>query len=168
MARKPSHADPAVSKPRSEGVPRPVPDKPERVEALRSGLIDIGMAARASGVSAKMIRHYEAIGLLPGVARTQANYRVYSTQDVHRLRFVGRARALGFSIAEIRDLLALWDDRARPSSEVKRIATAHIADLRQRIGQMQAMVDTLDDLSRRCQGDHRPDCPILHDLAGDA
>lgn len=140
------------------------PNTLERSEALQSGLIDIGMAARASGVSAKMIRHYESIGLMPGVARTQANYRVYSAHDVHRLQFIGRARALGFSMQEIRGLLALWDDHERPSSEVKRIATAHIAELRERIDQMQTMVDTLEDLARRCHGDYRPDCPILHDL----
>lgn len=140
----------------------------ERSEALESGLIDIGMAARASGVSTKMIRYYESIGLLPGVARTQAHYRVYSAHDMHRLRFIGRARSLGFSIEEIRDLLALWDDRKRPSSEVKVIASAHIAGLRERIAQMQAMVDTLEDLARRWHGDHRPDCPILHDIGSGA
>ena len=136
----------------------------ERSEALRSVLVDIGMAAHASGVSAKMIRHYESIGLLPGVARTQSNYRVYSAQDIHRLQFIGRARSLGFSTEEIRGLLTLWDDRKRPSSEVKAIATAHIADLRERIDRMQAMVDTLEDLAQRCHGDHRPDCPILRAL----
>jgi MerR family copper efflux transcriptional regulator len=127
---------------------------------------NIGEAARASGVSAKMIRHYEEIGLIPKAGRTQAGYRVYREADVHRLRFVRRARDLGFSMQEIEALLGLWNDRRRASSEVKRLATKHIADLDHKIAELQAMRRTLAELSRHCHGDHRPDCPILEDLAG--
>lgn len=140
----------------------------EHAQARSAGWMDIGQASKASGVSAKMIRHYEQIGLLPQVTRTQANYRIYSLNDVHRLRFVKRGRALGFSIEEIGELLALWDDVSRPSSEVKRIAQAHVADLRKRIAEMQTMVETLQDLISHCHGDGRPECPILGDLAADA
>jgi len=101
----------------------------ERADARREGLLDIGEAAQASGVSAKMIRHYEEIGLVPKPGRTQAGYRVYREADVHRLRFVRRARDLGFSMKEIETLLGLWNNRRRASSEVKRLATQHIADL---------------------------------------
>lgn len=144
-----------------------MPLAPERAEALQSGLVDIGRAAAASGVSAKMIRHYESRGLLPDVPRTVANYRLYSPQHVQTLRFIQRARALGFSMDEIRDLLGLWQNRRRSSASVKRIAQTHIDDLRRRIAQMQAMVDTLSDLVYCCHGDERPDCPILGDLAGE-
>ena len=129
-------------------------------------LLNIGEAARASGVSAKMIRHYEEIGLIPKAGRTGAGYRLYREADVHRLRFVRRARDLGFSMKEIEALLGLWNDRRRASSEVKRLATRHIADLDQKIAELQAMRRTLAGLSRHCHGDHRPDCPILEDLAG--
>ena len=128
--------------------------------------MNIGEAAKASGVSAKMIRHYEEIGLVPKPGRTQAGYRVYREADVHRLRFVRRARDLGFSMKEIETLLGLWNNRRRASSEVKRLATQHIADLDRRIAELQAMRRTLAELSRHCHGDHRPDCPILEDLAG--
>lgn len=138
----------------------------EHAEALGQGLLDIGRASKASGVSVKMIRHYEAIGLLKSVARTYANYRVYSHKDVHTLRFIKRGRALGFSMDDIRELLALWQNRSRPSSSVKKIAGGHVQDLRRRITEMQAMVATLDHLTRNCHGDGRPDCPILEDLAG--
>jgi len=129
-------------------------------------LLNIGEAAVSSGVSAKMIRHYEEIGLVPKPGRTQAGYRVYREADVHRLRFVRRARDLGFSMKEIETLLGLWNNRRRASSEVKRLATQHIADLDRRIAELQAMRRTLAELSRHCHGDHRPDCPILEDLAG--
>ena len=131
-------------------------------------VLNIGEAARASGVSAKMIRHYEEIGLIPKAGRTGTNYRVYREADVHRLRFVRRARDLGFSMAEIEALLGLWNNRRRASSEVKRLATKHIADLDRRIAELQAMRGTLAALSRHCHGDQRPDCPILEDLAGTA
>jgi MerR family transcriptional regulator, copper efflux regulator len=129
----------------------------------------IGAAAAASGVNAKMIRHYEAIGLLRPAERSVNAYRDYGERDIHELRFIRRARRLGFSIAEIDALLTLWRDRARPSREVKRIAEAHIGDLEARVADMQAMAKTLGKLVAACYGDDRPDCPILDDLAlGDA
>ena len=137
----------------------------EHADALGRGLVDIGRAAKASGVSVKMIRHYEAIGLLKKVARTYANYRVYGASDVHTLRFIKRARSLGFSIEDIRELLSLWQNTSRPSAAVKRIASGHTEGLRRRIAEMQSMVATLEHLSRHCHGDQRPDCPILEDLA---
>ena len=127
--------------------------------------MNIGTAAAASGVTAKMISHYEAIGLLPPAERRPNAYRDYGERDVHELRFVKRARRLGFSMAEIGALLMLWRDRGRPSREVRRIAEAHVADLEARIGEMQAMAETLRRLVRQCHGDDRPDCPILDDLA---
>lgn len=133
---------------------------------MGSGLLNIGEAAQTSGVSAKMIRHYEDIGLIPKAGRTGSGYRVYRQPDVHRLRFVRRARDLGFPMKEIEALLGLWNDRRRASSEVKRLTTKHIADLDRKITELQAMRRTLAELSRHCHGDHRPDCPILDDLAG--
>ncbi|APF36218.1 Cu(I)-responsive transcriptional regulator [Chelatococcus sambhunathii] len=127
--------------------------------------MNIGEAAAASGVSAKMIRYYEQIGLVAGVARTEAGYRVYSTSDVHRLRFIRRARDLGFSVKEISELLALWADRDRASADVKRIATTHIADLEEKMRQIREMVNTLRHLADHCHGDDRPHCPILDNLA---
>ena len=138
----------------------------ERADALQRGLMDIGRAAKASGVSVKMIRHYEAIGLLPKVARTSANYRVYRESDVHTLRFIRRARALGFSIADIRGLLGLWQNKSRSSASVKKIAGQHVAELNRKIAELSAMVGSLQHLARHCHGDHRPDCPILDDLSG--
>jgi len=137
----------------------------EHADALGRGLLDIGRASKASGVSVKMIRHYEAIGLLKKVARTYANYRVYSANDVHTLRFIKRARSLGFSIEDIRELLSLWQNKSRPSAAVKRIANGHTEDLRRRIAEMQSMVATLEHLTHHCHGDSRPECPILEDLA---
>ena len=137
----------------------------EHADALGQGLLDIGRASKASGVSVKMIRHYEEIGLLGKVARTYANYRVYSGNNVHTLRFIKRARALGFSIDDIRELLSLWQNKSRPSASVKRIAAGHLEGLKQRIAEMQQMVATLEHLSHHCHGDQRPDCPILEDLA---
>jgi len=128
-------------------------------------MITIGEAAARSGVSAKMLRHYEALGLLPGVARTEAGYRLYADKDVHILRFIRRARDLGFSIAEITELLKLWQDRGRASREVKKIALAHVADLQRRLDEMAAMKRTLEELASCCHGDARPDCPILDGLA---
>lgn len=126
--------------------------------------LNIGEAAARSGVSAKMVRHYESLGLLPRVRRTEAGYRQYGEAEVHTLRFIRRARDLGFGMAEIAELLRLWQNRRRSSAEVKRIAQAHVADLERRIAEMTAMKDTLAQLVHCCQGDHRPDCPILEDL----
>ena len=128
--------------------------------------MQIGQAATASGASAKMIRHYESIGLIGQAERRASNYRDYSADDVARLRFVRRARDLGFSIDRIRDLLALWGDRGRSSAEVKRIALDHVAELEERIAGMRDMVATLHDLADDCAGNDRPDCPIIEGLAG--
>ncbi len=138
----------------------------EHADAMGRGLVDIGRASKESGVSVKMVRHYEAIGLLRKVARTQANYRVYGGNDVHTLRFIKRARALGFSMDDIRELLKLWQNKSRSSASVKRIAGGHMQDLKRRIAEMQSMVATLEHLTHNCHGDSRPDCPILEDLAG--
>jgi len=137
-------------------------------EASMTSLCNIGEAATRSGVSAKMIRHYESLGMLPKVARTEAGYRLYSEREVHTLRFIRRARDLGFSIAEISELLKLWQNRRRASGDVKRIALAHIADLERRLAEMQAMKQALAQLISCCHGDERPDCPILDDLAASA
>jgi len=128
--------------------------------------MNIGEAAAAAAVSAKMVRHYESIGLLRKAARTSSNYRIYSEDDVHTLRFIKRARTLGFSIEEIRELLGLWQNRARSSGSVKKLAGKHIQDLKERIAELQTMVTTLEHLARHCHGDHRPECPILDDLGG--
>ncbi len=128
--------------------------------------MNIGQAAEASGVSAKMIRHYEEIGMLPKAARTPAGYRHYSDSDVHTLRFVRHARNLGFSIKEIGELLSLWQNRRRASSSVKRLAEAHMAELDEKIRQLTAMKAALATLVRDCHGDQRPECPILDGLAG--
>ncbi len=138
----------------------------ELLEARRDGLLNIGEAAAAAGVSAKMIRHYEENGLIPKVGRTVAGYRIYRESDVHMLRFIRRARDLGFSMKEIEGLLGLWMNRRRASSDVKRLAMKHVEELDAKITELQAMRRTLVDLARRCHGDHRPDCPILDDLAG--
>ncbi|HXH04361.1 MAG TPA: Cu(I)-responsive transcriptional regulator [Candidatus Competibacteraceae bacterium] len=127
--------------------------------------MNIGQAAKASGVSAKMIRHYEAIGLIPQAGRSFSNYRTYNERDVHTLRFIRQARSLGFSIKSIETLLDLWRDQHRASAEVKAIALAHIAELETRICELQAMRDALRYLAEHCQGDERPDCPILDGLA---
>ena len=140
--------------------------RPELAEALADGLHNIGDAARLSGVTAKMIRHYEAIGLIPPASRTFANYRLYNQADLHRLRFIRRARNLGFSMKQIEQLLGLWSDPARSSAQVKALALAHAAELDERIREMQAMQRTLQSLADHCHGDQRPDCPILDDLAG--
>ncbi|MGI4843678.1 MAG: Cu(I)-responsive transcriptional regulator [Janthinobacterium lividum] len=126
--------------------------------------MNIGEASKTSGVSAKMIRYYEEIALIPHAARSESGYRAYTGSDVHRLRFIRRARDLGFSVAEIGELLSLWDDRSRQSADVKRLAQAHIADLEERIRNLRQMADTLRELSDCCAGDERPDCPILAKL----
>lgn len=127
--------------------------------------VNIGTAAELSGISAKMVRHYESLGLLPGVARTDSGYRQYSEPEVHTLRFIKRARDLGFSMTEIAELVALWQNRRRASASVKRIAQKHMDELAQRIEAMQAMQRTLQQLLHHCHGDERPECPILDDLA---
>lgn len=125
----------------------------------------IGQAAARSGVSAKMVRHYESLGLLPQVHRTESGYRQYHAAEVHTLRFIRRARDLGFSMAEIAELLKLWQRPGRASADVKRITERHLADLDRRIEQMLAMKRTLQRLSACCHGDDRPECPILDELA---
>jgi len=126
--------------------------------------MNIGHAAQASGVSAKMVRYYESVGLLPPAARTAAGYRRYGDADVHRLRFIRRARDLGFSVAQIQSLLDLWRDRSRRCSDVKRVAQAHITELQRRIDALEQMMHTLQTLADACAGDDRPDCPILAGL----
>jgi MerR family copper efflux transcriptional regulator len=128
--------------------------------------MNIGEASARSGVSAKMIRYYEEIGLLPEPDRRESGYRLYGDSDVHRLRFVRRARDFGFPVERIRELLRLWQDRRRPSAEVKRIAEAHVAELDKKIAELSALRDSMKDLAKRCHGDQRPDCPILADLEG--
>lgn len=128
--------------------------------------MQIGAAAKASGVSAKMIRHYESIGLIPSADRRDSNYRDYGAAEVHRLGFIRRARDLGFSIDEIRNLLMLWGDRERSSADVKALTLAHIAELEQKIAALGEMRDTLSHLVDCCDGDHRPDCPIIKGLEG--
>ena len=126
----------------------------------------IGQAADAAGVSAKRIRYYEQIGLIDTARRSGAGYRVYDERDLHSLRFIRRARQLGFAIPDIATLLALWRDRRRSSADVKEIALAHVEELRSKITELQSIVDTLEDLAAHCDGDSRPDCPILAELQG--
>ena len=125
----------------------------------------IGEAATRSGVTAKMIRHYETVSLLKPAARTPAGYRVYDERDIHTLRFIRRARDLGFSIRDIHDLLALWHNRRRASADVRRVASGHLAALDRKIQELEGMRRTLQQLVEHCHGDERPDCPILDDLA---
>jgi Cu(I)-responsive transcriptional regulator len=127
--------------------------------------MNIGEAAKASGVSTKMIRHYESIGLIDAALRTDAGYRLYSERDVQVLQFIHRSRTLGFSLEQIRTLLALWQDKQRASKDVRAMARQHIDELDRKIADMQAMRRTLETLATRCHGDERPDCPILDDLS---
>jgi MerR family copper efflux transcriptional regulator len=127
----------------------------------------IGEASAASAVSQRMIRHYEKIGLMPAAARRDSGYRDYDERDVHTLRFIGRARDLGFGIEEIRQLLALWQDRSRSSSDVKALALARAGELRRKARELDAMRRTLERLAAGCHGDDHPDCPILDDLEAD-
>jgi len=130
--------------------------------------MNIGQAAKASGVSAKMIRHYEGVGLLPEAVRTEAGYRQYTAADVNTLRFVRHSRDLGFSIEQIRQLLGLWQDRERPSRDVKALAQAHMAQLDAKLQELQAVKAALAHLVACCHGDERPDCPIIDRLADPA
>lgn len=131
--------------------------------------MNIGEAASASGVSAKMIRYYEKTGLIQPAERTESGYRVYTEADVHTLRFIRRARNLGFMVEGIAELLALWQDRSRHSADVKRLALEHVAELEGKIRELEGMADTLRRLASCCSGDDRPDCPILSDFeAGDS
>ena len=132
---------------------------------MNTAQMNIGEAAKHSGVSAKMIRHYEEIGLIPRAARTYSGYRTYAGKDVHTLRFIRQARSLGFSIKQIEQLLGLWRNQRRPSSKVKALAQEHMAELDARIAELQAMKRTLQALSTHCHGDDRPECPILDGLA---
>jgi len=140
--------------------------RPEMAEARKAGLHNIGEAAKATGVSAKMIRDYEKLGLIPPADRSFAGYRLYADADLHRLRFIRRARGLGFSMKQIAELMALWNDRQRPSAKVKQLAMTHADELDAKIAELQAMQRTLRALAGSCHGDARPDCPILDDLAG--
>ncbi|MBE2263516.1 MAG: Cu(I)-responsive transcriptional regulator [Burkholderiaceae bacterium] len=155
MPLRPETATVAGS-PRTGGEPRGVGSYPA----------SIGTAAALSGVSARMLRHYESLGLLGDVHRTDSGYRQYTESDVHTLRFIKRSRELGFSMAEITELVSLWHDHGRASAHVKRIAQQHVEELAARIESMQAMQRTLQNLLQHCHGDGRPDCPILDDLAG--
>lgn len=140
----------------------------ELSQAKEQGLHEIGEAAALSGVSAKMIRHYESIGLIPPASRTLANYRIYSKEDVHTLRFIKRARSLGFSMKDIEKLLSLWQDRSRASAEVKLLAMDHARELEDKIRGLQEMHRTLLQLAKACHGDQRSDCPILETLSDSA
>ena len=126
--------------------------------------MNIGQAADACGISAKRIRYYEQVGLIDSAKRTGAGYRVYDARDLHTLSFIRRSRQLGFSLEEIATLLGLWRDQHRSSADVRRVAAKHIEDMRAKIAELQAMVDTLENLVGCCDGDERPDCPILEDL----
>lgn len=132
--------------------------------AKQQGFYSIGQAAAATGVTAKMIRHYEALGLIRQAQRTAGDYRLYSSNDLHALRFIRRARDLGFPIKDIGDLLGLWRDQRRSSAAVKRLALAHAGQLQRKIAELESMRATLVRLAARCQGDARPECPILDDL----
>lgn len=127
--------------------------------------MNIGQAAAASGISSKMIRHYETIGLIRSADRTESGYRTYDRSDVETLRFIRRSRDLGFQVEQIRDLLALWRDRNRASADVKKVALDQIAELEAKMQQLQDMANTLRHLAQNCHGDSRPDCPILQDMA---
>ena len=142
---------------------------PVELDAARQrGMLNIGEAAKASGVSAKMIRHYESIGLIPSADRRDSNYRDYGASEVHRLAFIRRGRDLGFSMDDIRDLLKLWGDRDRSSADVKRLTEGHIRELDEKIAALEEMRATLAHLVDCCDGGDRPDCPIIETLAGAA
>lgn len=127
--------------------------------------MNISQAAKKSGVPAKTIRYYESIDLIPEAGRTASGYRVYTDKDVERLRFIQHARGLGFSVKDVGDLLALWQDRSRASADVKAVAAKRVEEIDRKIAELQSMRDTLNHLMDRCHGDDRPDCPILESLA---
>jgi Cu(I)-responsive transcriptional regulator len=137
----------------------------ELSSAKREGYYSIGQAAKLTGVTAKMIRHYESLRLVPKATRTVSDYRVYSGNDLHALKFIRRARGLGFSTQEIASLLGLWRNQRRTSAEVKRLALKHVEELDRKIAELNGIRSTLANLAKRCHGDHRPECPILDDLA---
>lgn len=143
-----------------------VKSRAEFAEAKERGFYSIGRAAELSGLTPKMIRHYESLELIPKATRTAGDYRVYTSADIHTLRFIQRARSFGFSMDEIGTLLSLWRNQRRASEQVKRLAQKHIADLDSKIAELQSMRAALADLAEHCHGDARPDCPILADLAG--
>lgn len=127
--------------------------------------MNIGQAAKASGVNAKLIRHYESIGIIPKAGRSDSGYRVYSNADVNILSFVRRARGLGFSMKEVKKLVGLWRNKARSSADVKSLALAHVKDMEQKVAELESMVKTLKHLAKSCHGDNRPECPIIDSLA---
>lgn len=127
--------------------------------------MNIGEAAKNSGVNAKLIRHYESIGIIPKAQRSDSGYRVYTENDVYVLTFVKRARGLGFSMKEIKKLVGLWRNRSRASSDVKALALTHVKEMEEKISELQAMSQTLKHLAKNCHGDHRPDCPIIENLS---
>ena len=127
--------------------------------------MNIGQAAKISGVNAKLIRHYESIGIIPKASRSDAGYRTYSESEVHILSFVKRARTLGFSMKEIKKLVSLWRNKSRASAEVKAMATKHVEEMEKKVTELQAMVKALKHLAKNCHGDGRPECPILDDFA---
>lgn len=127
--------------------------------------MNIGEAAQLSGVTSKMIRHYEDIGIMPKASRSMSGYRTYSEKDIHILRFVKKARSLGFNMKDIKQLVGLWKNKSRTSSDVKRLTQKHIQELETKIEELQLMVKSLKTLSHHCHGDNRPDCPILDDLS---
>lgn len=132
---------------------------------MSTNAMNIGDAAQASGVSVKMIRHYEETGLIPKASRSDGGYRTYTERDIHLLRFIRQGRLLGFSMKQIAELIGLWLDQSRPSSKVKQLALTHITELDDKIKELQAMKATLEQLACHCHGDDRPDCPILEGLA---
>ncbi|WCL49483.1 Cu(I)-responsive transcriptional regulator [Leptospira sp. GIMC2001] len=127
--------------------------------------MNIGILSKESGVSSKLIRHYEEIGLISKVARTEKGYRIYAESDIHNLRFIKRARELGFSLPDIKKLLSLWKNKSRTSEQVKLLANKHLVELENKLKLMKDMADSLRHLVHNCHGDHRPDCPILKKLS---
>jgi MerR family copper efflux transcriptional regulator len=136
------------------------------IERSEEGAMNIGQAAAASGVSAKMLRYYESIDLIAPADRTEAGYRIYSERDVDTLRFIRRARDFGIPMDRVKLLVGLWQDTTRPSREVKQIALTQVADLEAKIAELTAMKNALAELAKACHGDDRPDCPILRDMEG--
>ena len=142
-----------------------MPRQAQAPKTAQNWPVVIGEAARRAGVSARMVRHYESLGLLPPAHRSDSGYRQYSDDELHTLAFIKRSRDLGFSLEEVGKLLTLWEDRQRASADVKALARQHIDELNHKIRELGQLRDTLQDLMEHCQGDHRPDCPILKELA---